>query len=186
MLTLGFLTVGAWGFWVLLIIASIVASELLDTDQPGKASFLALVVVAILAVLSNFNPLTWIAANPVETVAWVVGYFAAGSAWSVGKWWFWLNKSKRRINDLLANNPGKSLKDIAYNFRSLNLPTSFPPKVGDYKSRIIGWITLWPASVAWTLLNDPVRWIGEQIYAHLGGMMQRISNKIFSDFDTSS
>jgi hypothetical protein len=185
MWTLGFLAVGAWGFWVLIVLSAIIASELLDTDNPGKATTLAVVVVAILSVFGNFNPFTWIATNPWEAGLWVIGYFVVGSIWSVGKWAFWLNKSKRRIEDLLANNPGRKLKDLSTDLRHLKLPTSFPPKVGDYKSRIIGWITLWPASVAWTLLNDPVRWIGEQIYAHLGGMMQRISNRIFSDFDSS-
>jgi hypothetical protein len=169
----------------LIILSAIIASELLDTDQPGKATFLVAVVIGILAVLGNFNPILWVESNPYGTVAYVVGYFVVGSIWSVGKWAFWLNKSKRRIQDLLAEWPNHKLKDLSSQLRAQKLPTSFPPKVGDYKSRIIGWITLWPASVAWTLLNDPVRWIGEQIYAHLGGMMQRISNRIFSDFDSS-
>jgi hypothetical protein len=185
MLALEFLTVGAWGFWILLVISAIVASELLDTDHPGMATFLAIAVVAVLAVFGDFNPFVWIAHNPWEAVVWLIGYFAIGAAWSVGKWAFWLNKSKRRIQDLLADNPSRKLRDLAYDFHRLKLPTDFPPKVGKYKSRIIGWITLWPASVAWTCLNDPVRWIGEQIYAHIGSMMQRISNRIFQDFDKS-
>ena len=185
MLLLEFLAVGAWGFWVVLAIASIIASEMLDTSHPGYATFVVVVTLVGLSVLGNLNPIGWLSHNPWSALWYIIAYFGVGSLWCVGKWAFWLNKSKRKIQEIRAEYPNKALSELSYTLRSRNLPVSFPPKVGDYKSRIIGWMALWPASMVWTVLNDPVRLICEEIYACLGGLMQRISNRIFKDFDTT-
>jgi hypothetical protein len=44
-------------------------------------------------------------------------------------------------------------------------------------------MSLWPASIIWTAFNDPVRWLFEEIYDRIGGLMQAISNRVFKDFE---
>ena len=56
-----------------------------------------------------------------------------------------------------------------------------PPRPNDYKSTILMWLTFWPASLFWTLLNDPVRAAFRHIYASLVRTLQDISNRAYSD-----
>jgi len=178
---LEFLAVGTWGFWVLLAIASITMSEMLDHDSPGYATVVALVTAAVIVFFGGFNPISWIKANPTDFGLYAVGYFVAGTLWSVFKWYFWLLNIRRKIMEYKAVYPLATRSDL-YNE---GLPTDFPPQVSKYKSRILGWMMLWPASMVWTVINDPVRHIFEWIYDHIGGGMQAISNRVFRDVTLS-
>ena len=180
MMLLEFLAVGTIGFYILLVASAIIMSELLDNNRPARATFVAIITIAALAILGNFNPLPWISANPVTMLIYVVAFFAIGTVWGVFKWFFYLRRSRRKMDEIIATS-GPHI-DIIAEFRWAGLPTEFPPNVSDYKTRILGWMMLWPASMLWTLLNDPVRYIFEEIYSRLGGMMQAISNAAFKDF----
>lgn len=183
MLFLEFLAVGAWGFWALIAISAIIMSELVDTDRPGWATFTAIATVAILAVVGNFNPLVWFRTHPEEVIFCVAAYFAAGVMWGVVKWYFWLQKLKRQLIAFKNEHPGWSEMDVARIFRSSGTSGELPPQVGDHKAKIMGWMMLWPASMVWTMLNDPVRRVFEEIYDRIGGGLQAMSNKVFRDFD---
>lgn len=167
-----FLAVGAIGFWLLLGISAILMSEMMDNDAPGWATITAILTVAILVVFGGFNPLSYLAAHPGEIVLGIAAYFVAGAAWSLLKWYFWLVKLRRQLD------AGETYSRVVYTAGLRN----FPPNPGDHKSRIMGWIALWPASMLWTLLNDPVRRAAEEIYARLGGTYQRISNRVFHGY----
>ena len=181
MLLLEFLAVGTIGFYILLVAAAILMSELLDAQRPGSATFVAVLTIAMLAVLGNFNPFPWIAANPMMTAIYVAAFFAIGTVWGVFKWFFYLRSSRRKIEELVAEYPMYSRIQLCGELRRRGLPMEFPPLVGDHKTRILGWMVLWPASMLWTLLNDPVRYVFEEIYARIGGTMQAISNAVFKD-----
>ena len=169
-----FLAVGALGFWLLL--APIIMSEMLDNDAPGWATIVAMVTVAVLVVFGGFNPISYLAEHPGEIVLAVSAYFFAGAVWSLVKWYFWLVKLRRRID------AGEAQDRVLYTAGM----RQFPPHPGDHKSRIIGWIALWPASMLWTMINDPVRRAAEEINARLGGTYQHISNRVFKGYDKNN
>lgn len=184
MFFLEFLAVGAIGFYVLIGVSAIIMSELLDQDCPGWATMLAVAVVAVLAVFGNFNPLVWIMANPAETGMIAVGYVVAGSVWGAVKWYFWLLKSRRKFDEIAKVDPTLSTLEVISRLSSdsvIRRGTSFPPQASDHKSRIIGWMALWPASIVWTMMNDPVRWVFTEVYNRIGGGLQAISNSVFKD-----
>jgi len=185
MLILEFLAVGAWGFWILISISAIIMSELMDTDNPGWATVTAVITVAILAILGNFNPLEWLRTNPMEVAFYVVSYFIAGVMWGVTKWYFWLQKTKRKIMALKNEHPNWTDTDLVRMMKVAGIWGDFPPKVGDHKAKIMGWMMLWPASMVWTVLNDPVRRIFEEIYNRIGGGLQAMSNRVFRDITIS-
>jgi hypothetical protein len=166
-----FLAVGAIGFWALLLLSSIIMSEMMDNNAPGWATIVAIVTVAVLVVFGGFNPITYLAAHPGEVVLGIAAYFVTGAVWSLAKWYFWLVKLRRQISDADDRNRSRILWLVGVG--------DFPPSPGEHKSRIIGWIALWPASMLWTLINDPVRRAAEEIYARLGGTYQSISNRVF-------
>lgn len=47
------------------------------------------------------------------------------------------------------------------------------------KGRIVSWMTYWPWSMLWTLLNDPVRRIMKHIYYAIRGTLIKIAAKVF-------
>lgn len=182
MLLLEFLAVGTIGFYLLIVAAAILMSELLDAQRPGSATFVAVLTIAMLAVLGNFNPFPWIAANPMMTAIYTAAFFAIGTVWGVFKWFFYLRSSRRKMEEIIADHPFYTKEQLKEAFYDHGLPIQFPPLVSDHKTRILGWMILWPASMLWTLLNDPVRYVFEEIYARIGGTMQAISNAAFKDF----
>lgn len=54
------------------------------------------------------------------------------------------------------------------------------PSLNDHKSTILTWMTFWPASLLWTLLNDPIRAAFRHIYISLSRTLQAISDHAFS------
>ena len=66
-------------------------------------------------------------------------------------------------------------------------PYSFPrdartiPQVQDYKYDILRWLGYWPINLIWTLINDFVKRVSKTIYNMISGMLQSISDKVFSD-----
>lgn len=55
-----------------------------------------------------------------------------------------------------------------------------PPRPNDHKSTITTWMSFWPASLFWTLLNDPIRAAFRHIYASLVRTLQDISNSAYA------
>jgi hypothetical protein len=182
MLFLEFLAVGAWGFWALIAISAIIMSELVDTDNPGWATVTAVATVAILSGLGNFNPLVWIHTNPADVAFCVAAYFVLGAMWGVVKWYFWLQKTKRMLIAFNNEHPSWKEDDLAHAIYVAGIGGDFPPNVSYHKAKIMGWMMLWPASMVWTMLNDPVRRIFEEIYDRIGGGLQAMSDRVFRDF----
>ena len=186
MLLLEFLAVGTWAFWGLLCLAAIIMSEFIDHDHPGRATVVFFITLAVITTLGNFNPLPLILLHPGATILYAAAFLAVGTVWSVLKWFFWLRRTRRTILEIRANRPGITDDRLGRELEDRGLPTDLPPQVGRYKSRIMGWMILWPASMVWTVLNDPVRWAFEEIYAMIGGGMQRISDRVFRDVTVGS
>jgi hypothetical protein len=59
---------------------------------------------------------------------------------------------------------------------------SIPPTAAENRARIVAWMTFWPASMTWTLINDPVRRFFAAAYDAIVGLLQGISNRAFRDF----
>lgn len=57
----------------------------------------------------------------------------------------------------------------------------FKPEPGNYKNRIITWMTLWPLSFLWTMLNDPIVRFFQHIYYEIAGVLRKISDNVFKD-----
>lgn len=178
---LEFLAVGAWGFWLLLAVAALIISEAIDSSKYGLATLTVAAVVAILAFFGNVNIVSWINDHPYDVVKYVAGYLAVGVLWAVTKWYLWLKKIRRVIDAFKEQDPTASKSQIETMLYRRGYGTNIPPKVGDYKAKIIGWMSFWPGSLVWTMINDPVRRIFETIYYRIAKFMQRISDNVFAD-----
>jgi len=57
------------------------------------------------------------------------------------------------------------------------------PLVRNHKGRVISWMSYWPWSLFWTILNDPIRRLMRRIYYRIKGILQGISDRAFKDID---
>ncbi len=57
------------------------------------------------------------------------------------------------------------------------------PLVAKNKGRIVSWMTYWPWSGLWTLVNDPVRRFFSWAYRNVSGTLQRMSDRAFDGID---
>lgn len=59
------------------------------------------------------------------------------------------------------------------------IPTEVPhPK--NHKASIMRWGGHWPWSMFWALLNDPIRWVGKQIYKRMSILLVAIGQREFA------
>lgn len=159
----------ALGLWPLLTIAavSIAIIYCLEEEAGGGATLALLVGAGIVAWTTHTNPLPWLQHNAGLVVGSVAGYFAVGVLWAFVKWYFFL----LNVRDDVVAHPDK------YQY------ATFPPKVSDSRGRITTWMTYWPWSATWTLINDPIKRIWRAIYRLVAGKLQSISNRVFRDVE---
>lgn len=55
------------------------------------------------------------------------------------------------------------------------------PTANKNKARIVTWISHWPISLLWTMINDPIKKLLNKIFNVFKGMFQHISNMIFKE-----
>lgn len=151
--------------------------------------------IALLHFVTDFDMVQFAKNHTKQILIWTAVYFPIGILWSFLKWYFKLQDAKSHI----LEQKNYKLKEFAEDFnRSIQkhkeekvdsapyIQSSWEsyvkynrPKVSDYKSSIINWISYWPCSMLWTLLDDFVTRIAKQIYNHISGTFNKISDKVF-------
>lgn len=58
------------------------------------------------------------------------------------------------------------------------------PQASENKKLITTWISHWPISVFWTLLNDPIKKLINYIFENISHLFQNMSNRIFKNVKT--
>lgn len=165
----------------------------------GATGFVTLVLLGAIGVLYKKGLLgvtwLWITAHPFYVVGCILLYFVLACAWGFEKWYFYcLNLRDEYLEALSDWKSHHNIKDRAITEAELNtfmntlsLPRrnlyKFPLKASEHKSQIIGWMSYWPASVVWSLINDPVKWACRNIYRKCAATYQAISNRVFSGIE---
>lgn len=167
------LELGFW-FWLFFggfIVLGIWAHES-DAPEGGIIGF----ILFILGLQFLFSVPVWqsIVANPLWVVLLLVGYAAIGFVYGI--FWKWrrycrdnAESAVKRFN-MISNNGDKfedNIDDTYYN--------ELHP--ANNKKRIIGWIVQWPFGLLWTLINDPIKWLAEEIYRISAETLKSISDK---------
>jgi len=178
-----FIIGGAW-FYTLIVIESIVLMWCLEKDEPWFANGALIVFFCVLWFLGDFNVFAWIKNNPVSLIKGGISYIILGLVYSVAKYTFYLTEMKRKYDRKLnkfLEEEGKTLDKLTDNDKH-RLGTSLEyihlPTFTDSTKSIIFWMMYWPWSGAWTILNNPVKWIFEELYDVLSGLFKRIHYRI--------
>lgn len=119
---------------------------------------------------------SYVAAHPWQAIGYGAGYFLVGAVWSIVKWW---RHEVARVESVRSEfdhhdkfrKPDDTWTEYIRHRKS---------NVADYKGIITAWITFWPFSAVWTLLDDPIRRLCARIYKELYGVYQRISDKVWA------
>ena len=60
------------------------------------------------------------------------------------------------------------------------------PNWRNNKERMTAWILYWPTSALWTILNDPLVRLAKWIYSRLGGVYDKLTQRVFGKFGNIS
>lgn len=187
-----FFAIGSVGFWALLILET---GLLIFLIEWGKGTFATLSLVGTLALfyfLGDINVFGFMVHHPITIGLGLIVYFAAGSAWAVAKWWLFVRHMRGRYDDLRADFCQEHGVDgpLPAELHTLWLERlestsrrgrriEVRPRARQHRGNIVTWMAYWPWSMAWTLLNDPVRQGFTIIYRHMHDYLQEISNNAF-------
>jgi len=174
------LLVGGIGFWILLVLSSIIILACLDHENDLGAFLSVVGTLAVLQLFSGVDLVSYVQSNPLALL-WGGGlYFILGTLWSFFKWWVHV-KDARKVydherDDFLGHGGDMTPEEKA---RWKGLAPRIPEAIKN-KSRIMGWMTFWPWSALWFVINDPIRRAFKAIYERLQGAYQRIVDKAFA------
>src|SRR5271170_4062604 len=189
------LVFGSLGFWIFSFLVFVAITALVENDEGFWATVVAIGTVCSLQFLSHIPLLTAIKAHPGTTALYLLGYFVAGAAWSIFKWYIFLTKARIKYEsakaDFLEEYSAKELTgELAAKFMDLlasnhsysdddHAISATPPEARKHKSNLTRWATYWPFSMVGFALNDVVRKAWNYIYDLLQSTYQRISNHVF-------
>lgn len=172
------LAFGTVWFWTLLILSIILITAFVENER-GVGAFICLVLtIGILSI--SFPLIREVLHHPGKTLLYVLAYFVAGTIWGVVKWFLYVRKQleayqERKANTMNARGIKEMTPALAVELRSY----ASVPQVRENKSKVMFWMTYWPFSGLWTLINDPVRRIFKFIYTSIQEWLQGISNRAF-------
>lgn len=97
-----FLGFGIW-FWVLIALELIFLTWFVEQCW-GLASIISVAVfITLLWWLADIPIWEWIKNNPAQLAMYCLYYILIGLAWSVGKYYFLLSKTRKEIKNLKLN-----------------------------------------------------------------------------------
>ena len=153
---------------------------LVECSEHSVSATVALgLVLVVLQLFTDVRPFSYVMNDPLRASVIAAGYVILGIGYVWYKWSSYTRMAARQIRNSLASNSRMDANDAA---RRLGY-RSIPLQVSTYKARIMGWMIYWPLSLAWTLLNDPIRRLYEAIYNSIAKSLQEISNKAFKDIE---
>jgi hypothetical protein len=117
--------------------------------------------------------LDYIQTEPLRIISYIVGYALIGVLWSLGKWYYYL---KRHVDITMAKlEIAKNKGDEVYEWQNQ------PPKAKENSNRIITWMSYWPLSAFWTLIDEPFKRFSKFLYRKTSKIFDTMSDKMFAN-----
>lgn len=159
-----------WPWWALSLFALVCFVDIvcLECEAEGWGTGILIIGVAALAWLAaDVNVFMWVWHNLANIAKFFLAYFLAGSLWCVAKWYFYMLKVRDKV---VADKDGKKIRPYG-TYAKQN------------KARITSWIGHWPLSMIGFFFGDFLKRIGINLYRAISGLLDRISNSVFADFE---
>ena len=168
---------GSLGFWISLVIVSIIMTILMETVSDDSVSpwgwnIVFLIYLGFIYFLGNSqwfkNSYEFILNNPLKTSLYIIGYIISGFIWSLIRWYIFLDSIRKKLER------DRSEMDIWTKQR-------FNP--ANNRGRIIGWMMYWPISLIWNIIHHPIRGVFSFAFEKFRGLFDYISNQILKNFE---
>jgi hypothetical protein len=189
--------VGTVWFWFTLAVVSLLIWLLEEMEQGIWATMLLVVAVFVIDRCNSSMIRHYLTAHSLHLVLYAALYFGAGTAWCVTKWRLFVHNNKRKYKELKAefctkyrldkelpipkhDGHDSQWRDTIHN-AELYDALIVNPQVKEYKADILRWMSYWPMSFTWTLMNDPVVKLFRAIYNKISVHLQAISDRAFAD-----
>ena len=190
---------GTFWFWALVAVEIILLFLFVEWENGVSATISLVVFGCLLQFFGNVDIIGFVVANPLQLLAVVGAYFLLGSVWGIVKWYIFCRDRLEEYHDLKAEFlrskglPEKTDEPIPSQYRaewkkklegrkgySGSRLLNEAPLVRNYKAKVVRWMSFWPISLIWSLINDFVKRICNAIYLRIAKFLQRVSDNIFS------
>lgn len=192
-----FFALWALGFWLMVGLELIVLVACVEFEKGILATLALGVFVVALKTLVGVDVFQCIHDNPLNAGVFLAAYFAIGVVWATFKLWLYSGELLRKYEGLKADWIKYNCKGPGVDFSNPNcyhlrpLWTNYlkrchpelaelPPKVSRHKARLMLWMSLWPVSIAWSLVDDLLRKVWSEIYLWWAGVYQSIFDNRFA------
>jgi hypothetical protein len=167
---LGFFMFPAVGFWLGLVLLSVVYTFATEQDCHGWAVFSTIIGVILFWKTIVLGFAIW----PLLILG-LAAYALIGGGWSVYRWF-------RYCRTYIQENPYKSVNEhekVSYSSgKPINLEAHdyYRKKLqpNEHKSKLVGWIIYWPWSLIWNFIGDIVT----TIYDSLVNVYQKTADAV--------
>lgn len=161
-------------------------------ENPGFALIATGIYILIIQLFSNFNFISWISLNTWTFFKYLIMYVIIGTIFSVIKFWFKLIEERREFDIAFENflkdkniqNQGITYKTVPEAFKAecyLRMRSHSLPDIYQSTSKITFWMGYWPLVAIWTLINNPLKWLWEEIKNKLAQLFRDMHQKILGD-----
>jgi hypothetical protein len=189
------LLLGSLWFW--LFIGAFIIFELFwiaGKESGVGATFTLLVFGGVFAFYGDPLVFTWIVEHPLELAVGIGLYLVVACVWGFVKWYLFLKNKAREYQEarrnFLVSNGHKDAKfdtgvpdDLRVEWAKRRSFEAVRPVASRHKDVILMWMTYWPVSMLWTLVEDTITHLYNLCAARLERMSERLFGNVGYDDD---
>jgi hypothetical protein len=173
-----FFIIGGMWWWLLTAALLVTLIWEISDDRGGAAIFTLGMYLAIIHLFGDASLSSIVSMNPEILYIGFPIYFVGGTIWAFIKWFLYIKRrayeyKETRLEFLKDNNVvdvPNELKKKWKNWWGVRIP-----QAKNNKGKILTWMSLWPVSLTWTLIDDPWRYI----YRFVADSLQKISDSVY-------
>jgi hypothetical protein len=165
----------------------------IEDESPGYAFVSTIVFILLIQICSDFSIPGWLNINTGTFIKWGLSYILIGVIYSIVKYILYLTDKKRKFDK--AFKKFCSIKKIKAVMEDLPINLKYEcskfirteigynslPNLINSTKYIVFWMGYWPWSAFWTILNNPLKWLYEEIKESLSGLFKKLHNKILGN-----
>jgi len=149
-----------------------------ETERLWSGILLALGAFVAFNFLVQGSAVDWIMTHWVQAILYVLAYLALGTLYTA--YWKWRNycienARPQELTDYLAKFTGEGHDMAKLEDEFYNNPRQFSLHPKNHYDRLVNWMLFWVFSAFWSLLHDPLTYLGKTLYRMMSGVFMSIA-----------
>jgi len=198
----GLMVFGSMLWWFLTVAWVFTMFWCVEKENNFMSGFWLIVYLLFLHFLAEVEIFRVLAHEPLKCLSYVAGYILIGLTWSFVKWWLYVSKRALKARELRM----EFIKEERHRCRAddsdITLDTPVPkellerwrnkiggygrniiPQVHEYKNKIALWITYWPFSMVWSVMNDFIKKLAHILVLKFRAVYHAITMRAYKGTD---